>query len=90
MCQNCQIPSAKTVQNPVIHSTLSYPQLMDAVSQKIRERPSQLVSEFRETLNSGDALRISLSIRPAQFFEPIKNRNISFGLPVEDNIRTGH
>jgi hypothetical protein len=90
MCQNCQIPSVKTIQNPIVHSPLSYPQLMDAVSQKIRERPSQLVPEFREALNSGDALRICLSIRPAQFFEPIEDRDISFCLPIEDNLRTGH
>jgi hypothetical protein len=46
--------------------------------------------KFRQALNGGDALRVRLPIRPVQILEPIENRDISFGILVEDNISTRH
>jgi hypothetical protein len=77
MRQNRQIPSMEEIENPVIYSSLSHPRLMNAISEKISKRSPKFMPKFRQALNGGDALRVRLLIRPAQFLEPIENWNIS-------------
>src|ERR1017187_5282709 len=48
VAEDRQIPPVKEVQNPVVHSSLSNPQLIDAVSQDVRKGPPQLAPKSQQ------------------------------------------
>ena len=86
VAEDREIPPVKEVQNPVVHSTLSNPQLIDAVSQDVRKRPPQFVPKVSKPRNSRNATLVCALVGAAKLLEPVENRNVISVFLVEDDV----
>jgi hypothetical protein len=84
MPQNRQISPVEEVQNPIVDVPFPDSELVNAIPEQVRHRPSQFVAERGEALNGGHASFVLSPIHLSKLTEPIKDRHLSCGLPVED------
>jgi len=78
------------IQNPIVHASFTNPELMNAMPEQVRQRPSQFVAGRGQALDRSHAGFICFLIRFAKFAEPIENWHLSFWFPVEDDVRARH
>src|ERR1017187_4606026 len=90
VAQDRQAPSVEEIENPVVHSALPYPQLVDAVPEEVGKRSPQFMPKNSQALNRGNTILIRPLVGASNLLQPIEHRNIVFVFLVENDISMGH
>lgn len=88
MAENGHRLPMEEIQKAVVDSSTMYAQLVDAVAEIVRLRPSKLVTCLRQAPDPRNALGVCNPVAPREHAQPVENRRITGAFLIEHNSST--